>query len=711
MPEYSKIFNILNNRIKLFLLLFFFQLIILLFSFDFFTFRSFFWPDHKYVEYVHNLSLNKKIFEVLSNSQNLNGITLTIINPYLNFLSFLNYNLKSIFDYYIYLFFLRFFEICVILVHLKFFIKKIKIEDLVGVLFIYIILLANTSGFDHQSYINFPILIFCFFHGVSLFLKKNKYFFLILFVGNFWAYTINPIYFFVTCFFPLIFYYTYFFFKKEYSRFLLIFLANLPFAVSFILLSLGTARVAMPDIFPGSQSHYNFTIHQSKTFLILSLIFCVFSIKLIYEKKNYFFSYFFIIITFLTLLFGKLYILNPDKWKIPQPEYLDYSFQNIFIVILWMILKLSKHDKIKKILILFILIIFLFRSFFFINFYQITKKHINDSKVFVGSNRNLVKSFFWYKDTDDNFIFRNDLKDKITLINIPNINSKLYESSFKDETSKQSGFDILKYAYNLDFFGSLGYVTFWRNGVKINEGHSQLLDISSTLANLEKLKSVKYYNSKYNNYDVLYFSGEKILEMQTIPKISYNSPLIEFYNIDLILSDVVLDLKIFKEYKFNNYSVFLYKTPEVKREYNRIKNIFFIDSFKNYQGNINTFNDSLYIDRKQEFDNNINSFCKITEIKSKSSNKIFDIIANNVNGCVAVLPIPFSYTNDFYFYENSKDKNSLTKCETFRVQYYFHGCKIKYSSRVILKKKNLFVYPIASFKDYLEYQNIKKNDL
>jgi hypothetical protein len=376
-----------------------------------------------------------------------------------------------------------------------------------------------------------------------------------------------------------------------------------------------------------------------------------------------------------------------------------------------MILKLSKHDKIKKILILFILIIFLFRSFFFINFYQITKKHINDSKVFVGSNRNLVKSFFWYKDTDDNFIFRNDLKDKITLINIPNINSKLYESSFKDETSKQSGFDILKYAYNLDFFGSLGYVTFWRNGVKINEGHSQLLDISSTLANLEKLKSVKYYNSKYNNYDVLYFSGEKILERQTIPKISYNSPLIEFYNIDLILSDVVLDLKIFKEYKFNNYSVFLYKTPEVKREYNRIKNIFFIDSFKNYQGNINTFNDSLYIDRKQEFDNNINSFCKITEIKSKSSNKIFDIIANNVNGCVAVLPIPFSYTNDFYFYENSKDKNSLTKCETFRVQYYFHGCKIKYSSRVILKKKNLFVYPIASFKDYLEYQNIKKNDL
>ena len=173
MSDYLKIFKkILNNRTKLFLL-FFFQLIILLFSFDFFSFRSYFWSDHKYLEYVHNLSLSKNIFEVLSSSQNLNGITLTILNPYLNPLSFLNYNLKSIFDYYIYLFFLRIFEISVILLHLKFFIKKIKIEDLVGVLVIYIIFLANTSGFDHQSYINFPILIFCFFHGVSFFLKKN----------------------------------------------------------------------------------------------------------------------------------------------------------------------------------------------------------------------------------------------------------------------------------------------------------------------------------------------------------------------------------------------------------------------------------------------------------------------------------------------------------------------------------------------------------
>jgi len=711
MPDYLKIFKkLFNNKKKLFLLFFFFQLIIIFFSFNFFSFRSFFWSDHKFVEYVHNLSLNKNIFEVLLNSQNINGITVTILNPYLNFLSFLNYNLKSIFDYYIYLFFLKFFEISVILLHLKFLIKKINIEDLVGILLIYIIFLANTAGFDHQSYINFPILIFCFFHGISLFLKNNKYFFFVLFIGNLWAYTINPIYFFVTCFYPLLFYYSYFFFKKEYSKFLLIFFANLPFAINFILLSLGTARIAIADIIPGTHSHYNFTIYQSKSFLVTSLIFTACSIKLIYEKKSYFFSYFFLIITFFSLFLGYFFSLNPDKWKIPQPEYFDYSFQYIFIVILYMIFKFSKYDKIKKILILFLCTNFFFRSFFFINFYQ-NSKHLNDSKILIDSNQILIKSFFWSKDADNVFIFRNDLKDKITLINIPNINSKFYESALKDEHSKLSGFDIVKYSYNLNFFGSLSFATFHKNVIKINEGHSQFLDISTTLANLEKLKLEKYYNSKYRNYDVLYFSGDKIFERQTVPKISHNSPLLEFYNIDLILSDIVLDLKILKEYKFNNYSIFLYKTREVKKDYNRIKNIYFIDSFKDYQNNIKTFHDSLYIDRKQEFGSNINSFCKIKEIKTKSLNITFDIIANNADGCIAVFPIPFSYTNDFYFHENFKNKDPLIKCETFRVQYYFHGCKIKYTSRVFLKKKNLLVYPIASFKDYLEYQNIKKNGL
>jgi hypothetical protein len=700
-----------NNKTSFFLFLFLVELVILFFSFPFFSFKSFFWSDHKYLEYVHNLSINKGILEVLSNSQNLNGVTLTILNPYLNPLSFLNYNLKSIFDYQVYIFFLRFLEISVIVLHAKFFIKKFQFTDIVGIIFIYIILLANTSGFDHQSYINFPIIIFCFFHGLSLFLKKNNYFYFVLFLGNLWAYLINPIYFFVTCFCPLIFYYTYFFYKKEYLKFLLTLLANLPFAINFILLSLGTARVALPDFFPGSQSHYNFSIYQSKNVLIFTLIFILLSIKLIYEKRNFFFPYFFLFINFLYLFFGKIYNIDPDKWKLPQPEYLDYSFQYLLIVIVYMIIKLSKHDIIKKIFLLFLLFLFINRSFFFIHFYQtsISSNHIS---LFIDRNKNLVKSFFWSKDTDDSFVFRNDLKNKNILINLPNFNSKLYNNSYEDENlNKQGSFELLKYSYNLNFFGSLGYVTFWRNGIKINEAHSQFLDISTTFANLEKRKIERDYNAKYNNYNVLYFSGEKTLERQTIPKISYNSPLLEFYHIDLILSDVLLDLELSKEYKFKNYSVFLYKAPEVKKDYNQIKNIYFIDTFNDYQRNIINFKDNLYIDVKKQFDGTVNKFCKVKEIKTNSSDTVFDVITNDAKGCLAVFPIPFSYTNDFYVYENLKKKGSINKCDTFRVQYYFHGCIIKYSSRVTLMKKNLFLYPVASLKDYLEFQKIKKNSL
>ena len=119
--------------------------------------RNDFYDDK--ISSIDNLSINKSILEVLSNSQNLNGITLTILNPYLNPLSFLNYNLKSIFDYYVYIFFFRFLEISVIVLHAKFFIKKFQFTDIVGIIFVYIIFLANTSGFDHQSYINFPIII------------------------------------------------------------------------------------------------------------------------------------------------------------------------------------------------------------------------------------------------------------------------------------------------------------------------------------------------------------------------------------------------------------------------------------------------------------------------------------------------------------------------------------------------------------------------
>ena len=66
-------------------------------------------------------------------------------------------------------------EILIIVLHVSYFAKKITIKKIIVIIFIYIIYLSNFSGFDHQSYINFPIIVFCFFHGLSLHFQKNNY--------------------------------------------------------------------------------------------------------------------------------------------------------------------------------------------------------------------------------------------------------------------------------------------------------------------------------------------------------------------------------------------------------------------------------------------------------------------------------------------------------------------------------------------------------
>ena len=99
------------------------------------SYISYFWPDHSYLEYLHNLNLSKNILEVLSASHNFNGITYLILNPFLNPLSFLNYNLTSLFDYKLYLIFFRLCELTIIILHINYFIKKISIKEIVGIFF------------------------------------------------------------------------------------------------------------------------------------------------------------------------------------------------------------------------------------------------------------------------------------------------------------------------------------------------------------------------------------------------------------------------------------------------------------------------------------------------------------------------------------------------------------------------------------------------
>ena len=696
-------------KLKFFYIFLIIQLTLLFISSSFFAFQPYFWSDHKYLEYVHNISLNKGIFEVLINSANFNGITLQIINPNLNLLSSLNYNIGSVYDYYFYLILLRIFEICTVILHIKYFIKKISISDLVLILLLYLIYLVNSSGFDHQSYINFPIIIFCFFHGLSLYLKNNYFFFLVLFLGNIWSFLINPIYFFVTCFYPLIFYYSYLIFKKKYLKLILTFLANLPFAISFVLISLGTARIALSDLIPGSENHYNFVIYKSISFLFLSFIFFMVAIKSIYEKRNYFFSFFFLLITITSVFFGQVYKVNPDKWIIPQPEYLDYSFQHIFLVIVFLLLKFLKNDNFKKILLLLLLLLFIYRSLFFLT--QFNKN--SDILQFVNVNNTIIKKFFWNKDNDENFIFKNDLKNKKVLVNIPNFNSDFWNSTWKNsnDLNKKTQYDYLKYYYNSSVGGSLNYITFWRNAITTNEGHSQYLGIAAVVANLEKLELQKHYNSKFNKDDLLYLSGSKIFERQTIPAISYSSPLLSLYDIDFILSDVPLNLILYKKYSFENYNFFLYRPLDIKKN-NLINKIIYIDSFEDYNKNLYNFNKHLYINKKVSFKNNTKKFCSIKNVTSGKSELVFDVFVNHLDSCIAVFPVAFSYGNNFYFNnKNFNDQNNLLKCDTFRVQYYFHGCEIKKSTRIIVKKVNLISYTIASLKDFLEFKNIKKSNL
>ncbi len=58
-------------------------------------------------------------------------------------------------------------------------------------------------------------------------------------------------------------------------------------------------------------------------------------------------------------------------------------------------------------------------------------------------------------------------------------------------------------------------------------------------------------------------------------------------------------------------------------------------------------------------------------------NLLFKLI--QIKKCIAIFPIPFSFTNDFKI-KNQKQKSN---CKTFRVQYYFHGCVFNNDAQVI----------------------------
>jgi hypothetical protein len=699
LEKYLKI----KPNIFLYLILFI-ELLIIFSSFTWSSYKSYFWPDHSYVEYVHNLSLEKSILEVLSVSNNFNGITLTILNPYLNPLSFLNYNLSSIFDYKLYLFFFTLIEISIIVVHVSYFAKKISIKKIILIIFIYIIYLSNFSGFDHQSYINFPIIVFCFFHGLSLYFQKNNIlFFLILLVGNIWSYLINPVYFFVTCFSPLLFYYAYFFFIKSYKKIILIFLANLFVAIPYILIAIGTSRIALSDFYTASANRYNFNIFESKGVLILSIVTLIFAIRLLYERREYFFSTLFVIINFLTIGFGALYEYKYDFWKLPQPEYLDYAFQYIYILIIFIIIHAQKRDKFTYLLSTIFLLVFFYKSYSFVNQYIYMK---NTSEVlFYDEKKIYLKKFFWDKGSGK-YLFKKELHYKNTLINLPNIGSELYIYSHNYKTGNAiDHYELTKYLYNSDFDGSLSFVSFWRNNINTHGGHSQYLNISSTLANLENF-NIQLGNRLNTSYtkDKIHLSGNQIIERQSIPPISPGNALLDFYHVEYILSDMPLSYQLYKKYELDKYNIYLYKISQKKN--NKIINkINYFSDFNTYYKNIKKFSHELFLFNTSK--NNIintNKFCEVKKNNNTINKSIFDVVTDNEK-CVAIFPISFSHNNNFYIVnENSK---IIEKCLTFRAQYFFHGCIITKNSKVELIKNNIIYYPLGSLKDFFDLKKLK----
>ena len=673
----------INNKSLLYILINLLLLVLIYFSYCYFSEIAYFYSDNQYFQYLHNISLNKKLLEIYSDAYNLNGISVPIINPSLNFLSRINFNLHNENGFIYYITILRILELIVVFIYAFFFIKENKFKITFYILFFFYITIYNFSGFDHNSYISLPIIIFNFTIALSLYFQNKKFILATLHViGNFVAFMINPMYFFIACFLPLIFLYIYFLLKKKYSQIVIIFIANLPFALWFSMVSLGTARIGVYGELKDLDTWYNFDIFDSKIFLLLSIITIVNCIKITSKKMGFEIKIFFLI-TLFTTIGGLIWKYKIIKWQLPQPRYFDYSFQYIYIYLFAHIFVQKKNDLIKKISFIILLSIFFYKAQLTVNSLINHKNTISiESRLAYNSdnsNKNLIRRFFW--EQDNSLFFKEDLVNKNILLDIPNINSELFRSIWKNnnDLNLDQKLLLLKYQYNTDYGHSLWHLNFNRDLARTNLGHSYFMDISTYRSNSEE-------NKKYIK--------------EYIPPISYDSPLNYILNTEYILSDKIYNLKIKKIYNFSEYKIYLYETN--KEFNNEVKKIVKIDDYnKDYKKNIVNFKNNLYLDKSINFDKSIKEFCKVENYILDKKELGFRIVNNSNKRCIAIFPIPFSYNNKFI------NMQYLGTCDTFRVQYYFHGCIVDTSIEVILKKNNLFLYPYYSLKDYIENKRLK----
>ena len=692
-------YNNISFYTKIFLILVVF--LIIFSSIPFSSHVPYFWNDYNFAEYAHNQNLTKKFLEVLPNPQNIHGITVWILEPTLNFLSKLNYNISTKYEYYKYLSIFTILEILILFTFIITLTQNLKIKDILIILFLYLILLVNFSRYDHESYINFPILIFYLFHLLSVNIKNNYLFFFLSFVGNFWAFLINPIYFFVICFLPLIFFYTYYLYNKKFKKFFLVLLANIPFTILFILLSLGTSRFALTELYTGSEKHYNFTILESKNYIFISILFLILSIKNLFEK-NSFYSWFFIIFTIISVVLGLIFSNDPKSWKIPPPNQFEYAIQYVLIFVMYKIFKESSKNILFKVCICILIVLFLYRSNFFVKKYIELTSPENDEIVKIGPETNL-----WFKNPDDSFL-KEKLNNKKIFINIPNKYSDFHKSFGDTDLEDINKLDINTFHYQKSLNTSIWDVFFWKNKITTNGGYSHILDINTTLANYFNPSSFEQFDKKNKLKNVIYLTDGNVVKYQTVPKYNYKNPLMDLYDFDYILTDIILDHNIMKNYvmdqtyKFENFNFYLYEN--IKSDLNKkIYKINIINEYNDYPDKIKKFDKEVFI-QKDNLNklSNTKSFCEIKTIH-EDDKIIFNVKKIDSKNCLAIFPITFSHNNLFI---PNKDFNIQlnNKCKTFRVQYYFHGCVIKKNEEYVLKKNSLFFYTIGSLRDYIDHK-------
>jgi hypothetical protein len=547
---------------------------------------TYYYSDHVFMEILHNISSSKKISEILINKYNIFGIPFIPINPNLNLLSDLNYNLSSQYGYVLYLAIFRIIEFIIYYLMVNYFIGKKS--NLLIPSFIFLIFVYHFNAFDHQSYVNFPIIIFNLTIIVSLYLKQNlKLFSIVFLLGNFWSYFINPTYFFVVVFGPFLFFLIFLIFNKEYKKIFLSILINIPFTLHYIGLTSGTARFALGKLIKNETDlFYNFGIYNSKLFIIFILL-ILFLYFLNYKKKNLIISSEYKSISIIIIMFliiGSLIKGDILFQNFPHPSYIDYSLQYIYISLIAVaLIKLSKNFKIKILLYSIFLFLIMFK------FYSVHKNIINYNYLVENNslyeNTNLVQRYFWQKNEE--FKFKNDAKGKSVLIDIPNNNSDFIKHIFQNKK-----IDNNKNTYNSRIFynnllkHSLTWNEFAKNEILIDEGHSLLLNINTFLAlNPKKVKKSK----------------------NTIGSNSKIDHLNNFFGFGLILSDREVDLKKVSSYNYDEFKLFLYEYP--KRQSYKIDKI---KVKKSYIDDLKYFNEMVFTENKEpnKF-KNIKEFCNI----------------------------------------------------------------------------------------------------